>query len=119
MRKTVEARFKRLEPDLRKSITFDQGKENSGHKQLSENTGTAVYFCHPHSPWEQGSCENTNCLIRYMLYPADDFRERSQMDMSRIARLLNERSRKTLDYKTSSRDILLIALGITESLIIN
>jgi IS30 family transposase len=54
-----------------------------------------------------------------MLYPADDFRERSQMDMSRIARLLNERSRKTLDYKTSSRDILLIALGITESLIIN
>jgi IS30 family transposase len=54
VRKTIEKRFKRLEPALRKSITFDQGKENSEHKQLSEHTAMAVYFCHPHSPWEKG-----------------------------------------------------------------
>jgi IS30 family transposase len=100
VRKTVENRFKKLEPVLRKSITFDQGKENSEHKQLAENTGIAVYFCHPHSPWEKGTCENTNYLIRDMLYPVDDFRELTQRDVSRIARLLNERPRKTLDYKT-------------------
>jgi IS30 family transposase len=54
LRQRVERRFKRLEPPLRKSITFDKGKENSEHKQLSENTGIAVYFSHPHSPREGG-----------------------------------------------------------------
>jgi IS30 family transposase len=100
VRKTIEKRFKKLEPALRKSITFDQGKENSEHQQLSEHTAMAVYFCHPHSPWEKGTCENTNYLIRDMLYPVGDFRELTQRDVSRIARLLNERPRKTLDYKT-------------------
>jgi IS30 family transposase len=100
VRKTIEKRFKKLEPALRKSITFDRGKENSERRQLSENTGIAVYFCHPHSPREKGTCENTDYLIRDMLYPADDFREATQRDVSRIARLLNERPRKTLDYKT-------------------
>jgi IS30 family transposase len=90
VRKTIEQRFKRLEPALRKSITFDQGKENSG---------IAVYFCHPHSPWEKGMCENTNYLIWDMLYPVDDFRKLSQRDVSKIERLLNERSRKTLDLR--------------------
>jgi IS30 family transposase len=100
VRKRIEKRFKKLEPALRKSITFDQGKENSEHQQLSEYTAMAVYFCHPHSPWEKGTCENTNYLIRDMLYPVDDFRELTQREVSRIARLLNERPRKTLDYQT-------------------
>jgi IS30 family transposase len=100
VRKAIEKRFKRLEPVPGKSITFDQGKENSEHKQLSENTRTAVYFCHPHSPWEKGTCENTNYLIRDMLYPQEDFRELNQRDVSKIARLLNERPRKTLDFRT-------------------
>jgi IS30 family transposase len=52
--KRIEKRFKKLEPALRKSITFDRGKENSEHKQLTENTEIPVYFCHPHSPWEKG-----------------------------------------------------------------
>jgi IS30 family transposase len=55
VRKRIEKRFKKLEPALRKSITIDQGKENSEHKQLSENTAKSVYFCHPHSPWEKGT----------------------------------------------------------------
>jgi IS30 family transposase len=100
VRKAIEKRFKRLEPVLRKSITFDQGKENGEHKQLSENTGVAVYFCHPRSPWEKGTCENTNYLIRDMLYPQEDFRELNQRDVSKIARLLNGRPRKTLDFRT-------------------
>jgi IS30 family transposase len=100
VRKRIEQRFKKLEPALRKSITFDQGKENSEHQELSEHMSIAVYFCHPHSPWEKGTCENTNYLIRDMLYPADDFRKLSQRDVSRVARLLNERPRKTLDFKT-------------------
>jgi IS30 family transposase len=100
IRKTIEKRFKKLEPALRKFITFDQGKENSEHKQFSENTAMAVYFCHPHSPWEKGTCENTNYLIRDMLYPVDDFRKLSQRAISKIARLLNERPRRTLDFRT-------------------
>jgi IS30 family transposase len=100
VRKRVEKRFKKLEPELRKSIRLDQGKENSEHKELTENTAIAVYFCHPHSPWEKGTCENTNYLIRDMLYPADDFRELTQRDVSNIAKLLNDRRRKTLDFRT-------------------
>ncbi|GHT98661.1 transposase InsI for insertion sequence element IS30A [Spirochaetia bacterium] len=100
VRKTIEKRFKKLEPALRKSLTLDQGHENSEHRTLTENLGIAVYFCHPHSPWEKATCENTNYLIRDMLYPIDDFRELTQRDVSRIARLLNERPRQTLDFKT-------------------
>jgi IS30 family transposase len=100
VRKTIEKRFKKLEPLLRKTLTLDQGHENSEHKTLSENLGIDVYFCHPRSPWEKGTCENTNYLIRDMLYPVTDFRELTQRDVSSIARKLNERPRKTLDFKT-------------------
>lgn len=100
VRKTIEKRFKQLDPHLRKTLTLDQGKENSEHKQLSENMNIGVYFCHPSSPWEKGTCENTNGLIRDMLNEIDDFRTMTQRDISRIARLLNERPRKTLGYKT-------------------
>jgi IS30 family transposase len=89
VRKTIENRFKRLAPALRKSLALDQGKENSEHKKLAENLQIGVYFCHPHSPWEKGTCENTNYLIRDMLYPVDDFRQLTQRDVSRIAKMLN------------------------------
>jgi IS30 family transposase len=100
VRKRIEKRFKKLEPALRKTITFDQGKENSEHKELSEHTTMRVYFCHPPSPWEKGTGENTNYLIRDMLYPVDDFRAVTQRDVTRIARLLNERPRRILDFRT-------------------
>ena len=100
VRKIIEKRFKRIEPKLRKSLTLDQGKENSEHKQLSEDIKIDVYFCHPSSPWEKGTCENTNGLIRDMLYEVDDFRTLNQYTVGRIARLLNERPRKTLGFKT-------------------
>jgi IS30 family transposase len=91
VRKTIEKRFKKPEPLLRKSLTVDQGHENSEHRTLTEHLGTAVYFCHPRSPWEKGICENTNYLIREMLYPVTDFRELTRRDVSKIAQKLNER----------------------------
>jgi IS30 family transposase len=105
VRKTIERWFKKLESELRKSILFDPGKENSvymprGYIELAEKLKKAVYFCHPHSLWEKGRYENTNYLIRDMLYPADDFRKLTRWDVSRIAGLLNGRPRKTLDWKT-------------------
>jgi len=100
VRKTIERRFKRLGSGLVKTITFDQGKENSGHKALAENAGIKVYFCHPHSPWEKGACENTNYLIRDMLNGVTDFRELNQRRVAQIAKDLNDRPRKTLDFRT-------------------
>ncbi|MDR0524379.1 MAG: IS30 family transposase [Spirochaetaceae bacterium] len=81
-------------------MTFDQGKENAGHKTLERNAGVKVYFCHPHSPWEKGTCENTNYLIRDMLDGITDFRELTQRRVSQIAKDLNGRPRMTLDHKT-------------------
>jgi IS30 family transposase len=100
VRKTIEKRFKRLAPELCKTITFDQGKENSEHKLFTERSGIKVYFCHPHSPWEKGTCENTNFLIRDLLGDVTDFRELNQLYISQITKKLNDRPRKTLDYRT-------------------
>jgi IS30 family transposase len=105
VRKTIEKRFKQFGGELCKTITFDQGKENPeyiprGHKIFTERTGIKVYFCHPHSPWEKGACENTNFLIRDMLKGVTDFRELNQRSVSQIAKKLNERPRKTLDFLT-------------------
>jgi IS30 family transposase len=100
VRKTIENRFRRLGEGLCKTITFDQGKENSEHKIFTGRTGIKVYFCHPHSPWEKGTCENTNFLIRDMLKGVMDFRELNQRSVSQIAKKLNDRPRKTLDFFT-------------------
>jgi IS30 family transposase len=100
VRKTIEKRFQKLEPAMKKSITFEQGKKNSEHQALTENTAITVYFCHPHLPWEKGTCESTNYLIRNLLDPVEDFRELTQRDVSKIAGLLNDRPRKPLGFKT-------------------
>jgi IS30 family transposase len=97
---TIEKRFKRMKKDFVSSLTLDQGKENSPHEALSKNLKIAVYFCHPASPWEKGTCENTNYLIRDMLKGVSDFRLLTQNDVSKITRLLNERPRKTLGFKS-------------------
>jgi len=100
VRKSIEKRLKTLEPELVKSLTCDQGKERAEHETLTSRIKMKVYFCHPHSPWEKGTCENTNYLIRDMLAGETDFRNLSQRDISRVARLLNERPRQTLGIKT-------------------
>jgi len=100
VRKSIEKRFKSIEPELRKSITCDQGKEMAEHKQFSKNMRMKVYFCNPHSPWEKGTCENTNFLIRDMCRDITDFRNLTQQQAHRIAKLLNERPRQTLGFRT-------------------
>ncbi len=100
VRKSIEKRLKTLEPQLMKSITCDQGKEMAEHERLATSIKMKVYFCHPHSPWEKGTCENTNFLIRDMLDGETDFRKLSQRSITRIARLLNERPRQTLGMYT-------------------
>jgi len=100
VRKSIEKRLKTLKPDLVKSITCDQGKEMAEHEMLAGKIRMKVYFCHPHSPWEKGTCENTNFLIRDMLDGETDFRNLTQRQVTRVARLLNERSRRTLGMYT-------------------
>jgi IS30 family transposase len=85
---------------LCKTITFDQGKENSEHNIFTERTGIKVYFCNPHLPWEKGKGENSNVLIRDMLKGITDFRGLNQGSISSIAKKLNERQRKTLNFFT-------------------
>jgi len=89
----------RFDSQLRRSMTYDQGTEMRHHKRLTENTGVAVYFAHPHAPWERGICENTNGLLRQYLPKGTDLSLFSQEQLDDIAWRLNTRPRKTLGWK--------------------
>jgi transposase, IS30 family len=88
----------RVHPPLRKTLTYDQGKEMSCHKALTEATNVTVYFADPHSPWQRGSNENTNGLLRQYLPKGSDLSTFTQDDLDAIAYKLNTRPRKMHDY---------------------
>jgi len=101
---TVVAALKKqvvkLPNELRKSLTWDRGTELAAHKDFTVATDVAVYFCDPHSPWQRGSNENTNGLLRQYFPDGTDLSGYSQAELNKVARQLNTRPRKTLGFRT-------------------
>ena len=91
---------RKLPTELYKSLTWDRGSEMTGHQRFTLETDIKVYICDPRGPWQRGSNENTNPLLRDYLPKYTDLSIYSQAQLNAIARELNERPRKTLDYET-------------------
>jgi IS30 family transposase len=98
----VSQQVKKLPGVLRRSLTWDRGMEMAHHKTFSVATDVKVYFCDPQSPWQRGTNENTNGLLRQYFPKGAELSQHSQVDLNRVARRLNERPRKTLAFRTPS-----------------
>jgi IS30 family transposase len=95
----LSRQVRKLPRELRRSLTWDRGKEMADHKRFTLATDVQVYFCDPRSPWQRGSNENTNGLLRQYFPKGTDLSAFSQAYLNRIAQRLNERPRKTLGFK--------------------
>jgi IS30 family transposase len=100
MREALATQMTTMPEQLRRSLTWDRGKELAQHAQLKIDTGIAVYFADPHSPWQRGSNENTNGLLRQYFPKGTDLSRHSAEDLDAVAAALNSRPRKTLEWKT-------------------
>jgi IS30 family transposase len=89
-----------LPPELRRSLTWDQGSELALHADIAQTLGMPVFFCEPHSPWQRPSNENTNGLLRQYFPKGTDLSRYSNKELEAVAAALNSRPRKTLGWKT-------------------
>jgi IS30 family transposase len=91
---------RRLPLELRKTLTWDRGMEMAAHREFAIATDVKVYFCDPQSPWQRGTNENTNRLLRQYFPKGTNLSDCKQADLNRIATRLNRRPRKTLDFRS-------------------
>jgi IS30 family transposase len=105
VRDAIASQFTTLPAQLRQSLTWDQGAEMSQHAQIRIHTGLAIYFCDPRSPWQRGSNENTNGLLRQYFPKGTDLSRHSAADLNAVAAALNSRPRKTLDWRTPAETL--------------
>ena len=96
----LKKQITKLPAELRRSLTWDRGTELAQHKEFSVATDVKVYFCDPKSPWQRGTNENTNGLLRQYFPHGTDLSGYSQSELNKVARQLNERPRKTLGFRT-------------------
>ena len=99
---------------MRQTLTYDQGKEMAMHRDLAKATNMRVYFCDPHSPWQRGTCENTNGLLRQMLPKGTDLSVHDQAALDSIADLLNNRPRQTLNWRSPIQAFRDLMQGVSE-----
>jgi len=100
IRDAIVDQFCSVPEQLRRSLPWDQGAEMAQHAQLRVESGLAVYFCDPHSPWQRGTNENTNGLLRQYFPKGTDLSRHSPTELQAIAAALNARPRKTLEWRT-------------------
>ena len=100
VRKAFAKKLREFPESLRKTLTYDRGKEMADHAKFTISTGMKVFFCDPHSPWQRGTNENTNGLIRKFFPKGTDFTGMKADRLEWVQEALNERPRETLGYKT-------------------